>query len=35
MVFAINVYGFVREFMVEEVNEINHIEETTITVYVE
>lgn len=35
MALAINVYGFVKDFMVEEVDEINHIEETTMTVYME
>ena len=32
---AINVYGIVRDFMVEELHEIDHISETTTTVYVE
>lgn len=35
MVLAINLYGFVNQFMNEEVEEIDHIEETTITVYME
>jgi hypothetical protein len=35
MALAMNVYGFVKGFMVEEVEEINHIEETTTTVYME
>ena len=35
MVLAIDVYGFVNGFMIEEVEEINHIEETTTTVYME
>ena len=35
MVLVINMYGFVKGFMIEEVEEINHIEETTTTVYVE
>ena len=35
MVLAIDVYGFVNKFMIEEVEEINHIEETTTTVYME
>lgn len=35
MVLAINLYGIVNKFMVDEVKEINHIEETTITVYME
>ena len=35
MVIAINVYGIVKEFIYEETEEINHIEETTTMVYVE
>ena len=35
MVLAIDVYGFVNEYMIEEVEEINHIEETTTMVYME
>ena len=35
MALAINIYGFVNQFMVEEVEEIDHIEETTVTVYME
>lgn len=35
MVLAINIYGFVKGFMVEKVKEIDHISETTMTVYVE
>ena len=35
MVLVIDVYGIVNEFMIEEVEEINHIEETTTTVYME
>ena len=35
MALAINVYGIIKGFMVDEVKEIDHIEETTITVYVE
>jgi hypothetical protein len=35
MALAMNVYGFVKDFMVEEVKEIDHISETTITVYME
>lgn len=34
-VLAINVYGFVNEFMTKQVKEVNHIEETTTMVYVE
>ena len=35
MVLAINLYGFVNDIMSEEVKEIDHIKETTITVYME
>lgn len=35
MVLAMNLYGFVNQFMNEEVEEIDHIEETTTTVYME
>jgi ABC-type Na+ efflux pump permease subunit len=35
MVLAINVYGFVNEFMTKQAKEVNHIEETTTMVYVE
>lgn len=36
MALAIYVYGIVNKFiMVEDVKEINHIEETTTTVYME
>lgn len=35
MVLVTNLYGFVDQFMNEEVEEINHIEETTIAVYME
>ena len=35
MVLAMNLYGIVNQFMKDEVNEVNHIEESTITVYVE
>lgn len=35
MVLAINVYGIVKELMVEEVKEVDHIKETTVTVYME
>ena len=35
MVLAINVYGFVNEFMNKQVKEVNHIEETTTMVYVQ
>ncbi len=35
MVLAMNLYGIVNKFMTEEVKEIDHIKETTITVYTE
>lgn len=35
LVLAINLYGFVNQIVKDEVKEINHIEETTMTVYVE
>lgn len=35
MALAINLYGFVKGFMAEDVKEIDHIKETTITVYME
>ena len=35
MVLAINLYGFVSKFMVKEIEEINHIDATTTTVYME
>ena len=35
MALAINLYGIVNKFMTEPVEEIDHIEETTIMVYME
>lgn len=35
MVLAMNLYGIVNKFMVDEVEEIDHIKETTVTVYME
>lgn len=36
MVLAINLYGIVKELIdEEEIVEVNHIKETTVTVYVE
>ena len=35
MVLTMNLYGIVNKFMVEEENEIDHIVETTVTVYME
>lgn len=35
MVLALDLYGIVNKFMIDEVEEIDHIKETTMTVYVE
>lgn len=35
LVLAMNLYGFVNQFMDDEVKEIDHIKETTVTVYME
>ena len=35
MVLAIDLYAFVKWIMVDNVEEVDHIKETTITVYVE
>lgn len=35
MALAINLYGIIDKFMIEEVKEIDHIRETTMTVYME
>lgn len=35
MVLAMNLYGIVNKFMVDKVEEIDHIKETTVTVYME
>lgn len=35
MVLVMNLYGIVNKFMVEEIEEIDHIKETTVTVYME
>ena len=35
IVLVMNLYGLVNRLMVEEVKEIDHIAETTMTVYVE
>ena len=35
MVLAINIYGFIKGFVIKEIEEIDHISETTMTVYVE
>ena len=35
LVLAINLYGIVNKLMTEDVKEIDHIKETTVTVYME
>lgn len=35
MVLAIDLYGIVKDLMTEEVKPIDHIEETTVKVYME
>lgn len=35
MVLTMNLYGIVKHFMKDEVKEVDHIKETTITVYME
>ena len=35
LVLAMNLYGIVNQFMKDEVTEIDHIKETTVTVYME
>lgn len=35
MVLTMNLYGIVNKFMVEDEKEIDHIAETTVTVYME
>jgi len=35
MVLAINLYGIVNKLMVEDEKEIDHVAETTVTVYME
>lgn len=35
IVLAMNLYGLVSEFMTDEIQEIDHISETTTTVYME
>lgn len=35
LVLAMNLYGIVNSFMKDEVREVDHIKETTVTVYVE
>lgn len=35
LVLAMDIYGFVNQFVVEDVKEIDHVKETTVTVYME
>lgn len=35
MALALDIYGIVEELKVDEVKEVDHIEESTITVYME
>ena len=35
LVLAMNLYGIVNQFMKDDVEEIDHIAETTVTVYME
>ena len=35
MVLAMDIYGIVNQFMKDEVKEVDHINESTVTVYVE
>lgn len=35
LVLAMNLYGMINQFMTEEVEEVDHIKETTVTVYME
>ena len=35
LVLAMDLYGIINRFMTDEIEEIDHIEETTISVYVE
>jgi hypothetical protein len=35
IVLTMNLYGFVNQFMKDEVKEVDHIKETTVTVYME
>lgn len=35
LVLAMDLYGIVNQFMVEDVKEVDHIAETTTTVYME
>ena len=35
LVLAMNLYGIVKQIMIDGVKEVDHIKETTVTVYVE
>lgn len=35
LVLAMNLYGIVNQFMKDEAKEVDHIKETTVTVYME
>ena len=35
LVLAMNIYGIANQIMNDEVKEVDHIEETTVTVYME
>lgn len=35
MVLAINIYGIVTHFKVDDIQEVDHVEETTTAIYVE
>ena len=35
LVLAMNLYGIVNQFVIDEVEEIDHVKETTVTVYME
>lgn len=35
LVLAMNLYGIAKEIITDDLNEVDHIKETTITVYVE
>lgn len=35
LVLSMNLYGFVNHIVKDEVKEVDHIEETTVTVYME
>lgn len=35
LVLVMNLYGLVSQFMIDNIEEVDHIEETTVTVYME